>query len=120
MHDESLWHTAMRETREELGLPESGMQYIMELPKYVTPSEFEVTPFLAFIHSDLEFTPCPHEVDSVIKVPISHLLDSNNLNFEQLSHAGKEYNLPFYIFEDHKIWGMTGKIILNLLKNWEK
>src|SRR5690554_6256997 len=47
--DASLWHTALREANEEVGVPENKVIKISELTKvYIPPSRFLVTPFLAF------------------------------------------------------------------------
>jgi len=116
--DQSLWHTALRETEEELGIQAAHIYYIHELPKLNTPSMFEVTPFIGFLHHHPNFAPNPHEIDSIIVVPLTHFKNQNNLRIEHREYFGKTYPVPFFNYGSYEIWGATGRIILNLLDHW--
>ncbi|MCG6507008.1 CoA pyrophosphatase, partial [Vibrio parahaemolyticus] len=50
--DGTLYQTAMRETREEIGIQEDQIEILGQLPELVTVSKFAVTPVLAFISPD--------------------------------------------------------------------
>lgn len=117
--DSNLWQTALRETHEELGIHPKHVYYIGELPKLSTPSLFEVTPFIGFLMSEAKFTPNPDEIDSIITSPLNHFRDLNNLRFEQREYFGKTYPVPFFQYQQHEIWGATGRIMLHLLEMWD-
>ena len=116
--DHHLWHTALRETEEELGISSQLVHYVEELPILHTPTLFEITPFLGFVHSQFEVTPEPDEVEEVIYVPMSHLMNLENLRFEDRDYFGKSYPIPFFTYKNYEIWGATGRIILSWLDRW--
>jgi len=118
--DEHLWQTALRESHEEIGLNPGQVSFVFELPKLLTPTMFEITPFVGFIHHDFKVIPNPHEIDSVFTVPISHFRESSNLRFETREFNGKSHNIPFFTYKEHTIWGATGRIIQNLVSWWDE
>lgn len=118
--DKNLWHTALRETEEELGIPERDIHYVTELPQQLTPSFYEMTPFVAFIHGEILLKPNPHEIKSVIEIPIHYIKNKENLYFERRVFFNKEVRIPYYLFNDHKIWGATGRILYDLIEIWHE
>ncbi|MCV5665469.1 hypothetical protein OFN50_41230, partial [Escherichia coli] len=50
-----------------------------QLTKLPTISQFNVTPFLAFISPDYKTHIDPNEVESVFEVPANHILNPNKL-----------------------------------------
>ena len=118
--DTSLWHTALRETAEEIGIAAHHIHYVSKLPKHITPSLFEVTPYIAFVHTLGELEPNPNEIDDIILVPIEHLLDESNVRFEKRMYFDQLCTVPFYQFENHIIWGITGIIIQHMMATWNR
>lgn len=113
---ESIEQAARREAREELGIETEKITVVGQLtPLYVQPSNYCVFPVVAISLVGINFSPCPGEVASVIEVPLSHLLDENNLKQERWLLRGREVLVPFYQFEQHKIWGATAMILSELL-----
>ena len=56
--DTDLGETALRETREELGIDDSSIQLMGKLSKLEIPvSGIEVTPFIGVHHDNPEFNP---------------------------------------------------------------
>lgn len=106
--DKTLWDTALRETKEEIGVDPASISFIGELGKNYSPYGFRVTPFVAKAKAPLSFSPNPVEIDKVINVPLSHLLDRENLHF--VTHG------PVFTCQNHKIWGVTGRILVELLE----
>ncbi|MBF0107258.1 MAG: CoA pyrophosphatase [Deltaproteobacteria bacterium] len=116
--DKTLWHTALRETCEEIGIPASQVYFIRELPKIKTPSMFEVTPFIGFIFSGLKLKPNPKEIEAILTVPFDHLRDKKNMRVEEREYLGKKHEVPFFDYQGTDIWGITGRIIVNVLGLW--
>ncbi|MBF0105242.1 MAG: CoA pyrophosphatase [Deltaproteobacteria bacterium] len=116
--DLSLWHTALRETHEEIGIPPSHIYFIKEIQKIRTPSMFEVTPFVGFVFPKINFNPNPNEIACVITVPFDHFMDKKNVRIEEMEYFGKKFPIPFYYYEGHEIWGATGRIIASLMEVW--
>ncbi|GAO30948.1 NUDIX hydrolase [Geofilum rubicundum] len=72
--DKDNWDTALRETREELGISTESVEYIGELTQiYIPNSHFHVSPQVGYIHKNLRFNPSPFEVSEVIEpAPINY------------------------------------------------
>lgn len=116
--DESLWHTALREAREELRIDPAKVSFVCPLPEVITPTSFRVAPFVGFVASTREIVPNPDEIAGIFSVPLAHFLDRTNLRFEQRNYFGKIYPVPFFSYRHHEIWGATGRMILSLTEAW--
>ncbi len=113
---ESILETALRETQEELNVAPSSVRVLGELtPLYVPPSNYCIYPVVAAAESRPDFRPSPHEVAEVLEIPLDHLLDAKNVQREVWPLRGLEVNVPFYLFQGHKIWGATAMIMAELL-----
>lgn len=115
--DGTLYQTAMREAREEIGISEDQIQILGQLPELVTVSKFAVTPVLAFISPDYRSLIDKNEVEEVFEVPADFLLDRRQL----FSNTFQIKNTPHRVFaipyKHHFIWGMTAQIIQSLQKH---
>jgi hypothetical protein len=79
-------------------------------PLYAAVSNFCVVPFVAWLPSEVfQFVAQPSEVDAVLEIPLSLLLDPAAW---QDSHARPGRHLPF---RDTLIWGLTARILDDLL-----
>jgi len=106
--DESLVATALRETCEELGLCDAGVELLGQLtPLFVPPSNFLVHPVVGYLPSQPVFEPNPYEVETVIHVPLANLLDTSLQLREPWTFAGGVFDIPFYAFAGYKVWGAT-------------
>ncbi len=113
---EGIEQAARREAREELGIETEKISIVGQLtPLYVQPSNYCIFPVVGITRARMSFSPCPGEVAAVIEVPLSHLLDENNLKQERWLLRGREVLVPFYQYEQHKIWGATAMILSELL-----
>ncbi|MFT4940276.1 MAG: 8-oxo-dGTP pyrophosphatase MutT (NUDIX family) [Paraglaciecola sp.] len=112
--DRNLLATALRETREEIGLPEDCVEIIGNLPPYRTVSRFEVLPFIGFITPPINLTLDKNEVDSVFEVPLAHLLDQKNHLIHWVMREGQRYPVYFIPWQLNNIWGATAAFIRTL------
>ena len=112
--DLSLWHTALREAYEEVGVAEDKVIKISELTKvYIPPSRFLVTPFLAFAKKAPVFIPDKFEVRRIIEVPISLFLDRKNILEKNVFIKTYNAKLPikYYDVEGETVWGATAMML---------
>ncbi|EKD51596.1 MAG: NTP pyrophosphohydrolase, NUDIX family protein [uncultured bacterium] len=118
VQDHNLWKTALRETEEEIGIKPHQIFYVCELPSIKTISQFEVTPFVGFIHSDFQIIPNADEIDTVFDAPVEHFLRPESVHHEEIEFSGERIAFPHYYYNDHEIWGATGRILKSLLDRW--
>ena len=111
-NDGHLSGTALRETFEEIGIPQSEIQLLREITDvYIPPSNFLVTPFIGILKNTPKFRQ-NYEVEKIIEVTLTELLD-DSLRFikSEDSFHTKKGSIPYYNFGNHMIWGATAMII---------
>lgn len=113
--DHSLWETAVRETEEEVGIPKGAVRFLGTLPSLVTVTDFEVSPFVAAVPYPMALALAPGEVDEVVEIPVSELLDPAVLEMRPLTWKGHEITTPVYRVRGVTVWGATAWILSNLL-----
>ncbi len=74
--DASLLDTALRETREELGINLPASQVAGLLPKVRTLTGFEIAPFITILDRLPPYRPNPGEVQEVLEIPLRLLLST--------------------------------------------
>ena len=114
--DDSFEQTALRETREELGIPNAAISVLGPLtPLYIPPSQFCVYPCVARVPSVFPLSPDPDEVAEVIEVSLDHLLEPATRQEKTHSRDGKRYKVPLYMIANHRVWGATAMILAEFL-----
>lgn len=99
--DRDLWHTALREGHEEIGLDPAGVMPLGELDECWTPSGFRIHPFLGW-NSGAPPTARPNsEVERAFCLPVVALLGA-----EQGEPPWPRFATPFGV-----VWGATGRIL---------
>lgn len=136
--DESPEQCALRETAEELGLEEERIELFGPLDYIVTPYNLILYPFLGALPKiplkDFSFN--PHEVSSLFTVPLNFFMENPPLDhsihvktevdddfpFDKIQN-GRNYNwkigsypVLFYEYGPYIIWGMTARIVKNLVE----
>tara|TARA_B100000686_G_C16474196_1_gene803690 strand:+ start:57 stop:647 length:591 start_codon:yes stop_codon:yes gene_type:complete len=114
--DDSILDTALRETREEMGIAPEDIEIIAQLDQVSTRSGFSITPFVGIIPPDYDFEVSNIEIAEVLEVPIESLLDTENQVEDDRVWGdeipSKQYS---YLYGSHIIWGATARIITQLL-----
>lgn len=106
--------TAMRETREEIGLTAERVEVLGELPQYVTVTGYRVTPVVGLVTAPLDLRPDDFEVAEVFEAPLAFLLDPANHQRNHVLFDGREryyYAIPY---RNYYIWGATAGMLMNL------
>jgi 8-oxo-dGTP pyrophosphatase MutT (NUDIX family) len=112
--DRSPEAAALREAREEIGLPIDQVRVLGTLPVHETVTGFAVTPFVGVI--DSPFTPIAEagEVEEVFTVPLAHALTPSRFAIERRQWMGiwrRYYAVPY---GPYYIWGATARILRGL------
>ncbi len=110
--------TALRETREELGIAPATLEVLGELDDTLTASShFLVTPYVAFYAGALEaLRPEPREVAEVLSIPLAALQDPAVRRQQQLPIEGRLTAMDSYQYGSHVIWGATARILDQFLE----
>ena len=112
--DEDLAATALRETREELGVRPEDARLLGPLSPIVTVTDFYVAPFVAAIPQPYVFSPAESEIAEIVEVPVFALRDPAVMEVRFL--PDRDEPVLFYRYGAHVIWGATAKILAELLE----
>ena len=108
---------ALRELSEELGVSAAQYKLLGRLsPVYVFVSNFRITPWLAVADASLDLCPEPEEVDEILKVPLTHLVDERNHGRHFISRGSIQFDVPHIEWNGHRIWGATAMILGELVE----
>jgi len=113
--DADLKDTALRETYEEIGLSPESVQLLGVLDDCPTITGFAVTPFVGVIPPSFDYRLNAGEVEAVMEVPLSFLREPANMGHEQREYQGRVYDLVFWRYGPHTIWGATARILKGFL-----
>jgi 8-oxo-dGTP pyrophosphatase MutT (NUDIX family) len=118
--DNSFESTALREAFEEVGIQPQDVVILGMVDDMETVStRYRVTPVIGVIPYPYSFTLSDKEVDEILTVPVSQLLDGNNGKEESILREGKRYTSSVYRYRDYLIWGATARILKNFLALWK-
>ena len=112
--DKSLVATALRETKEEIGINNKNVEILGQLSKHVTITGFKITPFIGKIRTGFSTKIQTSEVSEIFEVPLSYLSNPKNFRVESVKWKGKKrffYSIPY---GPYYIWGATARILKNL------
>lgn len=115
---EDLWATAIRETEEEIGLHPDLVEPVGELDHLATVSSGSaIIPFVGILAGGRpELVPAEAEVDAILHVPLSELLEPENYRQERWRIAGTERPIHFFELVGDTVWGATGSMLVDLLR----
>lgn len=114
--DASIIATALRESREEIGLPEDQVQVIGELDVFTSKVGLKVQPIIGMVPHDLHLVPNPGEIESIFRVPVEFFLNEQVSYTHKFRFMGQEIIVPSFNFGDYVIWGLTAFMIVDLMK----
>jgi 8-oxo-dGTP pyrophosphatase MutT (NUDIX family) len=111
---------ALREAREEVGLPESLVVPLGFLDPFVTITGFHVFPVVAQVSLDYEPLIDPGEVAEAFEVPLDFLLDPANEQRTEVEYLGRKRPLIEFRYGDYRIWGATAAMLVNFRERLER
>ena len=113
--DTSLIITALRESEEEIGLPQNCVKILGSLDTMVSRFNVSVTPFVGVIPGDVELNTSSEEIEACFRVPLSFLLKDKRYRNDEVNRNGETFYMPAYKYSSYVIWGLTAMITVNFL-----
>ncbi len=117
--DADVTATALREAREEIGLPTGCAKVLGSLPCHETVTGFRVTPVVAVLEQGFEVVPEPGEVHEVFQVPLAQVMDKKNYQIESRIWLGVRRYYFVVPFGPYYIWGATARMLRGLAERME-
>lgn len=111
-HDASMWHTALRESTEEINLDTSHIKKVGKLTDlYVERSNHIVHPYVGVLPNAKNLKPDPYEVNAIIKASIPFLVNDIQLKHFTLTRHNVDYAMPYYDLHGEVLWGATAMMV---------
>ena len=115
-HDHSLFDTALRETKEEIGVSPDDVNMFGQLDQVETMTGYSITPYVGTIPEKYNFIINSAEVSKLLEIPLFKFNDGTVLRKELRYFNGNWLSKHNYVYEGHLIWGATANIIGNLVR----
>ncbi len=112
--------TALRESREEVGLAPEWIRPFGYLDRFDTVSGYSVTPVVAELDAAYRVRPDPGEVAEVFEAPLAFFLDAANRRVRRMDYRGRVREVWEYRYAGRTIWGATAAMLLNLVRRMEQ
>ncbi|MFK7745032.1 MAG: CoA pyrophosphatase [Roseobacter sp.] len=109
--DADVVAAALREAKEEIGLPPSHVEILGQLPAHETVTSFIVTPVIGYVEQSFDVVPEPGEVDEVFTVPLAHVLNADNFFVEARRWRGQRRSYYTVPYGPYYIWGATARML---------
>ncbi|MFK7836931.1 MAG: CoA pyrophosphatase [Sulfitobacter sp.] len=109
--DADVVAAALREAREEIGLPTEIVDVLGTLPPHETVTGFTVTPVFAFVRDTFELKPEAGEVEEVFSVPLVHVQNPANYLIESRRWRGTRRHYFTVPYGPYYIWGATARML---------
>ncbi len=112
--DQSLEAGAKRETKEEFGIPPNDIETLGRLSNlYIPVSNFLVHPFVGYLKKKPDFVPDPIEVEAIIEIQISDLINPILRKTKDISTAKGLIleDIPYFDLNGKVVWGATAMIL---------
>lgn len=119
-HDADVIAAALREAREEIGLPSDIVDVLGTLPTHETVTSFSVTPVLGHVRDAFDVIPEPGEVDEVFRVPLAHVTTSARFSVQSRRWQGQRRHYFTVPFGPYYIWGATARILRGLAERMDE
>lgn len=113
-NDGELYHTALREAQEEIGVAPASVTILGGLTRlYIPVSNFIVYPFVGYCPQKPQFSLQTGEVESVLTPAVRHFQQEENKAFRELRVGTGALlpDVPCYLVNDRAVWGATAMIL---------
>ena len=111
-NNETLEETALRETKEEIGIDPNTIMNLGSLtPFFIPVTGYIVHPFIGWCKEKPLTQVHDVEVNQLFSVSITELMDEKILQTEEWNIRGYDAIVPYYNFGECKVWGATAAIL---------
>jgi 8-oxo-dGTP pyrophosphatase MutT (NUDIX family) len=115
--DRSLVETALRESREEIGISPDAIEVLGTLsPLHIPISNFRILPVIGFMPEKPVFTTDSHEVDYLIETALEVLLKPEIVKTKTMMFGDLSFEVPYYDIDGNHLWGATAMMLSELLE----
>ena len=105
---------ALREAREEVGLPIGAAEVLGTLPAHRTVTGFAMTPVLAILRQPFRPVAEAGEVDEIFVVPFDHAVDPDRYSIQSRLWRGMERRFYAVPWGPYYVWGATARVLRSL------
>ncbi len=112
---------ALRETCEEIGVPQDKVEVLGSLPARMSIAGFWVNVLVGRVQDDLELVPEPGEVARILEIPFATLVDGDNWTMRPVPNPRTPADptrpiphTPHLEWQGDTVWGLTGRLTLDL------
>jgi len=112
---EDAWAAALRETQEEIGVDPKRVLRLGELDELESPAGFRVVPCVGAIPFPYQVKLNAAEIAEVFSLPLSSFSNPKLVEEQDVLINGVPRNLRIYHIGNRRIWGLTARILQNLM-----
>jgi 8-oxo-dGTP pyrophosphatase MutT (NUDIX family) len=112
---EEPWDAALRETQEEIGLDPKLVLKLGLLDEVESPAGFRVIPCAGAIPHPYKITPNEAEIAEVFSLPLTAFANPKLVEERDVVIDGQKRDILIYHVGNRQIWGLTARILQNLL-----
>jgi 8-oxo-dGTP pyrophosphatase MutT (NUDIX family) len=112
---EDAWGAALREAKEEVGIDPAKVLRLGELDEVESPASFRVIPCVGAVPFPYEASLNEAEIAEVFSVPLTAFANPRLVEERAVSIDGRERMLRIYHVGNRQIWGLTARVLQNLL-----
>ncbi|EQA45038.1 NUDIX domain protein [Leptospira broomii serovar Hurstbridge str. 5399] len=115
--DKNLLETALREWREEMGVPSDHLEVIGNYKGMFTSTGYHITPFLSLYKGDFKFSFNPEEVEQIIRLELNRLYQAPFYSIKvKRNPAGPLLEVYYFDLKEGLLWGATARILVDFLR----
>ena len=121
-YDKSLEDTALRETKEEIGVSKENIKILGCLDDFPTMTKFIITPFVAVIDKNQKLKKDEREVQRILKIPIDFFIEKVNFREQSIDIENNKFPIFYFNYLDenngskYTIWGATAYMIVTFIE----
>jgi len=112
---EDPWAAALRETQEEIGLDPKIVLKLGEMDEVESPAGFRVIPCVGAVPYPHKTQPNEAEIAEVFTLPVSAFANPKLVEERDVLINGVQRTILIYHIGSRQIWGLTARILQNLL-----
>lgn len=114
--DADIIATALRESREEIGIDPSAINITgVMTPLFIPVSNTLVTPVTGYLSSRPVFNTDPSEVKFLIEAPVYAFIDTSVIKTVPMDIRHEPINVRYFDYNSNVIWGATAMMFNELL-----
>jgi 8-oxo-dGTP pyrophosphatase MutT (NUDIX family) len=110
-NDEDVVATALRETREEIGIESRYIEPLGFLPDQIVLTGFRITPVVALVRPEFSLQIDESEVSEVFEIPLDYVVDAANYIPVRRVLRGVEVTLSDLNYRGRVVWGATAGML---------